>query len=767
MRTITKRLGAIALTLAACLPMLLSCNENPVDLPAQEGQFTINFGTGEFGTRSAVGTASQLASFETTYKDVTIFQFLVDGEETALTDACYKALNGSRTVTVSGEIGKTYRFYALLNSGDHSADLSAGDSEDKLDGVSISWPLSSRNISNGIPAASGSVDATLAASGTSFTIPCTLLASCWDFKVADDDMNHGSFKVTSLQLRQSPTACSPFIGPNRFTSSESSSVADGDYASSSDLSTLNSGKAVRFYTLENACGTLISNPTMDPWLKVPDSGDGISDCLPTYIEVKGTYTDDSGDLTSENTYRMYLGENNYDNFNVMRGTNYTLTLNLTEEPLNPEYEKSGNWKVETGLTDNRNFQFSPDYHQFESTGTYAIIVTGDDPSYGITYTLEEDSNSAVAHGYDRVGFDQESMTVSANLDGLTSAWGTGIIHLYAWYWDGVLADEFRIVLHPQSQSSDEPDPVTDGHNPYGDPVGIAAINGKTYCIQMGWKSWLAHSSSCTLDHPKIHPSSCTLNHKNKKKSDYVSQDDCPNSYYDYSNCNNKETYTDYSYVKNCRLLFRLFTNYYVNDDGELCCDENTSDALKYGTDYILTGANLWKKDGTSATGGTLDNMSTNGVGFCQFDINDVSNATDAWAANVSVKLTDSNIQDGLSYRSYRIPTLLNGATYNDEIFSASYKAGLTADNSGMLIRTTDPDTQTITPVCTKAYVRTWIISRDCVKFVNDDGKTLNSFKSGDTMTMTIDRSECGTSETIYFLDSCGHIIGTDYLVVRK
>lgn len=46
-------------------------------------------------------------------------------------------------------------------------------------------------------------------------------------------------------------------------------MADGDRATDTDLTALEAGSSVRFYTLENACGRALDNPAADPKLKVP------------------------------------------------------------------------------------------------------------------------------------------------------------------------------------------------------------------------------------------------------------------------------------------------------------------------------------------------------------------------------------------------------------------------------------------------------------------------------------------------------------------
>ena len=46
----------------------------------------------------------------------------------------------------------------------------------------------------------------------------------------------------------------------------------------------------------------------------------------TYIQVKGFYRTE--DLVTEVTYNIYLGENNYDNYNIIRNTNYKVTTKI-------------------------------------------------------------------------------------------------------------------------------------------------------------------------------------------------------------------------------------------------------------------------------------------------------------------------------------------------------------------------------------------------------------------------------------------------------
>ena len=114
----------------------------------------------------------------------------------------------------------------------------------------------------------------------------------------------------------------------------------------------------------------------------------------------GTYTDLSGGLVSENTYRMYLGDNNYDSFDVLRGTRYTLTLNLTDEGgFVDDY-----WKLEPDVTDSRTFRFDRREYTVEGNSSTVVGVVGSSPYHGITYSLDASLS--------QVSFDKSSMKLS-------------------------------------------------------------------------------------------------------------------------------------------------------------------------------------------------------------------------------------------------------------------------------------------------------------------------------------------------------------------
>lgn len=202
-------------------------------------------------TRSAVGPESSLDGYESEAKDMTVFQFgKSSGGGYVLERSYHFNLTGGAAPKVSGVFGRGYRFYAVLNCGDLSSCLSRGDGESKLTGIALSCPPSEFSLAKGMPMACGPVDAAL---GTTLALRFTRLPARYDFRVAKI-FSHGTFRIKSLRLRQSPTETSPFAPKRAFSVSEASKMADGDRATDSDITALEAGSSVRFYTLENACG---------------------------------------------------------------------------------------------------------------------------------------------------------------------------------------------------------------------------------------------------------------------------------------------------------------------------------------------------------------------------------------------------------------------------------------------------------------------------------------------------------------------------------
>ena len=226
--------------------------------------------------------------------------------------------------------GYAYDIYAIANTGKKDAP----DYESSL--PSFSCQISQLNdLNNGIPMVCSLSDIQVAPGMKPITLILIRMASKINFRI--DNSAIPRLKVTSLCLKQSPLDFKPFA-----TTSAASSVDDGDYATASDLTALNSGDTASFYMLENCQGVLLPGNT-DQWRKVPEYIPTKKDIC-TYLEVE-TEFQDIGSPIGTVIYRLYLGQDNCSDFNIYRNTDNVVILTLTENGLNQV-----SWKVTPNIT---------------------------------------------------------------------------------------------------------------------------------------------------------------------------------------------------------------------------------------------------------------------------------------------------------------------------------------------------------------------------------------------------------------------------------
>ena len=191
------------------------------------------------------------------------------------------------------------------------------------------------DLNNGIPMVCSLTNIQVAQEMEPITLTLIRMAAKINFRIDNSAMPR--LKVTSLCLKQSPLNYKPFA-----ENSAATSVADGDYATASDLIALNTGSTASFYMLENCQGMLLPGNT-DQWRKVPDFIPAKKDIC-TYLEI-GTAFQDSGSPTGTVIYRLYLGRDNCSDFNVYRNTDNVVILTVTENGLNQV-----SWKVTPNIT---------------------------------------------------------------------------------------------------------------------------------------------------------------------------------------------------------------------------------------------------------------------------------------------------------------------------------------------------------------------------------------------------------------------------------
>ena len=150
--------------------------------------------------------------------------------------------------------------------------------------------------------------------------------------------------INSIRVRQSPLLVWPFKFQTGSHPDSSDQIADGDYATSEDLSLLNEGGQISFYVLENCQGRLLDG-NVDPWAKVPENiPDKAGLC--TYLEISCSFK--PGYFYSGNVvYRLYLGRDNVSDFNIRRNNVLIARLFLTNEALGEV-----SWRVDADVSVN-------------------------------------------------------------------------------------------------------------------------------------------------------------------------------------------------------------------------------------------------------------------------------------------------------------------------------------------------------------------------------------------------------------------------------
>lgn len=224
---------------------------------------------------------------------------------------------------------RQYTVYALANVGE----VSFPGAETDIPSLSVGWSRVSGSTAWPM-AFSGSLNAT---PGAVLSLRLERLVARFDLTVDASGLSLYRFTAQSVTLKSGAGDCRPFIE----RSVPLSGSVQPDAASAADVAALNAGGATSYYLLESCFGDLLPN-NRDAWNKVPSQlSSGLN---PPYVEIAGllAYQDNSGTQIPVK-YRFYLGQNATRNFDVVRNTVCTVTLQLRDDNV-----ESGSWKVETG-----------------------------------------------------------------------------------------------------------------------------------------------------------------------------------------------------------------------------------------------------------------------------------------------------------------------------------------------------------------------------------------------------------------------------------
>lgn len=280
-------------------------------------------------TTDTTETRSSITVSDTKVADINIYAYY-DG---MLEASVYE--KSPQTVSLSLMNGRTYNLYALSNMGEIEGPVN----EDELIAMDYSIEAIS-DMFSGLPMSWSQKDFTVSGSAPKASVTLMRLVSRIRFSIDKSALD--GLSVTSVQLKQGALRATPFISGSKAASS--SEVGDGDYATSSDITSLNSGNTVTFYALENCQGVLLPN-NKEASSKVPEE---IADksALCTYLEMTASFSGkyEGVDVSSDNVkYRFYLGEDNCTDFNVIRNKDVKINLKVTEDRIFDE-----SWRVSYG-----------------------------------------------------------------------------------------------------------------------------------------------------------------------------------------------------------------------------------------------------------------------------------------------------------------------------------------------------------------------------------------------------------------------------------
>lgn len=383
-------------------------------------------------------TKSSFAGNESRIDTWTLIQ-LDEGTSKVVKAYTWTRKNADDTPNISNievQYNKEYRWYAVANAAVPSS-IVPGAARSVVEAMVLACiPKDSTSTATTLPMAWKS------ASTSSYTKadlsgdnPATLnvsfdrLVAKWSVTLDKSLLSQYGFTATGLQLKGTGTV-TPFAA-----SKASSALTVTDQATAADLSSLNAGNAVVFYTLENMNGsgssvlkTIGGNAYQK---KQSNIKEGV---YPSYIEVTGTISVlDGSNLSIPGTYRFYLGADNTQDFDVVRNRRSTVTLCPTDEWVNnaiKEVKQEADWTMETPIwkveagdfTDTRSVAWEhasdPGYIQLPTDGSIlaegvVASLSGLKRKFKLSSQLYE-GGSPVAHVYLDAGMSQDVTPASAN-----------------------------------------------------------------------------------------------------------------------------------------------------------------------------------------------------------------------------------------------------------------------------------------------------------------------------------------------------------------
>ena len=353
------------------------------------------------------------------------------------------------------------------------------------------------------------------------------MVSKWKIRYGNSDADYFGFSVSSVKLGNCPADFQPWTDwQNGSWSSPVSACVEGDWAVPSDLAamssdlTLDGTNYAYFYMLENCQG--VQAGITDYGQRDPDHlGMALADKC-TYAEVTLSCDVDSGwgRASGEQTaagdvvYRVYLGRNDTDDFNVYRNTENTLFIsdNAGSVAFDIQYGSNDSWQAEYHIVpvDSQGqtqiwFKY-PTYHLSSSDplGMQVLNPATASPLHGrtVVYTSDDESVCTVAADGTITAVGVGTTQVRASVPGVT----VGLT-----FWNAA-STSCTITVENAPASSLTIDPET-WIGPWGQVFTIDVTDKDPSSGTVSWES--SDPSVATVDPSTgevttVHPGECTI-----------------------------------------------------------------------------------------------------------------------------------------------------------------------------------------------------------------------------------------------------------------
>ena len=277
-----------------------------------------------------------------------------------------------------------YTVYAIANAGKQLKAKTGAEIENMIYSISSSSNLSS---SNGAVLMSGKSTQQTLINGQTLVIDLTRCVSKIIVKADYSQLNSDvTISVKSIQLKNIPKQI------NVFKDSKVTSASDafnGDVISNPTAAQLSSG--ISLYQFENRQGTLMPN-NGNQSNKVWDDNNSYSKIC-SYLEMQAEYS--SPRKRGTVLYRFYLGKDMTSNFDVIRNTQYNITVNFKGDGAIEE----NSWRVDNSdIVDLvTSITLSPSSIHFTSLGSTKQVTASVLPASAANKNLSwKSSNTAVA-----------------------------------------------------------------------------------------------------------------------------------------------------------------------------------------------------------------------------------------------------------------------------------------------------------------------------------------------------------------------------------